>query len=957
MDIDSAYARFMQVKEEFEQNIEGVKSEQDVRFQVINRILTEVLGWHFREVRTEVKNEGGFSDYLIEASGRTRAIVEAKRVAEKLSDSRSQNVTYLNVGGPGLKAAQDGIDQATRYCTEEGVDFAILTNGTTWIAFRATRTDGVRPSEGKAIVFNTLDIVQENFAEFFHLLCREAVISKDYRALISEAEGFKLSPQENLHFAFEETSIRAQIPTEHSRDLEEVFDTFFSTISGEEDEDLLIKCFVESKESVHAEKVLARITSEILDQIQPMESSAGTQLASEIERAAAARRGEKVLLIGNKGSGKSTFVDRFFKVSLTPEMRSRCLFLKLDLQLFSGNESSLSEWLDRTLQEQIDHELYQGEPPSFDELQGIFHSTYQQWSQGPHKHLHETDSKAFKIKFGDFLQEKIDHDKHDYCLAQLKNIVRSRKLLPCIVFDNADQFPLSVQQAVFQYANALFQQARICFLIVPITDHTVWQLAKTGPLQSYQAKSFFLPVPSTKKILEKRIEYIGQEIADSDPVGGRYALPNGFQVRLQDLRAFVSCLEEVFITNDFIARRIGYLANFDIRRSLELSKRLMTSHFIGIDRLIQTFITKNDINISRVSITQALVNGKYEKFRQDHSDFIVNIFEVDPNKIGSPLLKLRILSLMLDRHRSEHDPLESYLTCNEIEDYFDAMGVPANLTRSNVQGLIDSRLLEPYDPTDAEITPGQKVSITTSGEMHIEMAMHDPVYFSQMALVTGVRKPDLASDVRNFFNEKSFSSNKMKKIKDIFLEYCIEQDAVFIGVPKITLNYNTQRALVDELQASRKERNVEGRVRWFNAKQGYGFIDLQNREGEAYLSLTVLEECGMRSLSSDEEVICDIAQSVRGYHVTKIEKGANSDGESAGADSKDYPKIQMATVIFYNPDKGFGFLKSEEGGRDILLPRRILNSVGLNEIHEGADVLVEVEMDMKGPVATGIQIE
>jgi cold shock CspA family protein len=66
------------------------------------------------------------------------------------------------------------------------------------------------------------------------------------------------------------------------------------------------------------------------------------------------------------------------------------------------------------------------------------------------------------------------------------------------------------------------------------------------------------------------------------------------------------------------------------------------------------------------------------------------------------------------------------------------------------------------------------------------------------------------------------------------------------------------------------------------------------------------------------------------------------------------PPLRLAKVIFYNPKKEYGFLRPDDGSRDILLPRRILNTIGLAEIDEGETLLVESAMEIKGPVATAI---
>ncbi|MCZ4279581.1 cold shock domain-containing protein [Kiloniella laminariae] len=952
MNLDQASEHFETIKLEFSETASSTVTEEDVRFRLINRVLTEVLGWDFKEIQTEKPNRNGYSDYLIHSSGKTRAIVEAKRTSEELTSSQSSTLSFLKLDGPGLKNAKPGIKQATKYCIDEGIDFSVVTNGTTWIFFRATRTDGKKPSEGKAAVFNSLDVISENFQTFYEFLGREHLVNRVYHAILNEKEGFTLSPVEELHFAYGATASAVIQKSEHARDLEDVFDSFFSTISGDNDKELLKRCFVESKESQHAEKVLARITSEVLSQIQPMQTSAGSQLATEIEKATRTNRGEKVLLIGNKGSGKSTFVDRFFEMSLEKTVREKCLFLKLDLAEFGGDQNNLINWLDRSLVQKIETQLYADNAPTYEELQGIFHSTYQRWSVGAHKHLYEKDLSAFKIKFGEYLQDLMDTNPHEYSMCQLNNVVRSRHMLPCIVFDNTDQFSGQIQQAVFQYTNAIYERVKTCFLIVPITDQTVWQLSKSGPLQSYQAKSFFLPVPSTKEVLEKRIKYIAAEADDADQTKGHYTLPNGITVKLENLKAFASSLEEVFLNNEFLARRIGYLANFDIRRSLQLSKRLMTSPFIGIDDLIKNYISNDVLRITTKNLSLALVNGQYRFFRQEQSEFVSNLFSINPKNIGSPLLRLRILILLLDKQRSVHNPLESFLSCGEIEQYFVAMGVSSHLTRSSIQMLLDTRLVEPYDPTDNIATNGHLVSITNSGEMHIELALHDKTYFSQMALTTGIRNHELASTLKKFNEEKKH----IEEIRVNFKEYCIKQDAIFIKIPASNENYKNQRSLVDELQAERRESGVNGTVKWFNPKEGYGFVKIDQKHQDAFLSLTVLEHFGLNTLTTNQKIVCGLSQSDRGLQVIDIEQvdGVNISEEATNEDEEN---LKTATVIFYDSNKGYGFLKPHDGSRDILIPRRTLNSYGLTELEEGKKVLVEIEMQIKGPVAMALALD
>ena len=78
MNIDQAKEKFNSLYTELTQSCIKIETEQDARFQVIDRILTEVLGWQREEILTEPHTDSGYIDYLITSRGRSRLVVEAK---------------------------------------------------------------------------------------------------------------------------------------------------------------------------------------------------------------------------------------------------------------------------------------------------------------------------------------------------------------------------------------------------------------------------------------------------------------------------------------------------------------------------------------------------------------------------------------------------------------------------------------------------------------------------------------------------------------------------------------------------------------------------------------------------------------------------------------------------------------------------------------------------------------
>jgi cold shock protein len=57
---------------------------------------------------------------------------------------------------------------------------------------------------------------------------------------------------------------------------------------------------------------------------------------------------------------------------------------------------------------------------------------------------------------------------------------------------------------------------------------------------------------------------------------------------------------------------------------------------------------------------------------------------------------------------------------------------------------------------------------------------------------------------------------------------------------------------------------------------------------------------------------------------------------------------QQGTVKFFNAEKGYGFIKPDDGGRDIFVHISAVESAGLQSLNEGQRLAYEIEADKKG---------
>jgi CspA family cold shock protein len=155
---------------------------------------------------------------------------------------------------------------------------------------------------------------------------------------------------------------------------------------------------------------------------------------------------------------------------------------------------------------------------------------------------------------------------------------------------------------------------------------------------------------------------------------------------------------------------------------------------------------------------------------------------------------------------------------------------------------------------------------------------------------------------------------------------------------------------------------LDAEVLWFNDGKGFGFIKLQDGS-EAYLHARVLEAAGRRDISDGIRLKVTVEESPRGRQVSQVleigqaiatvsSPAGHADGGSEGSGTME----TAGTVKWYNPDKGFGFIAPESGGKDVFVHATALGRSGLAMLSEGQRVFIESGQGKKGPEVRSIRI-
>jgi CspA family cold shock protein len=163
---------------------------------------------------------------------------------------------------------------------------------------------------------------------------------------------------------------------------------------------------------------------------------------------------------------------------------------------------------------------------------------------------------------------------------------------------------------------------------------------------------------------------------------------------------------------------------------------------------------------------------------------------------------------------------------------------------------------------------------------------------------------------------------------------------------------------------------VRAVVKWFRADRGFGFVELADGSGDAFLHASVLDRNSLGPVQPGETLEVRVGQGQKGPQVTEIISVDSSTATPAaprrpppmggGGGMNRMPGEVSApepgTVKWFNAQKGFGFVVRESGGKDAFVHVSVLERSGLAGLNEGQRVMIEVAEGRKGPEAVSIRL-
>lgn len=731
-------------------------NEADTRAKVIDEILINCLGWTESDINRETSADQGFIDYVLNVDGITRLVIEAKRSGEYFEiPLNMKNRKYkISASISKVENAKKAMEQARNYCLENGAKYGIVTNGSQWIIFEAF-VDGKTWRQENCIVYSSFQDIEDSFPEFLNTLSKQAVRLNSLRKLLhGEVTTVKyIRPLDNIHNK-DEALVRNHLagvilPFVHY---------MFEEITDDSKIDILKNCYVFNKAYETTDK---QIRSVFADQMPP--HSNDLKIESFIESSETAGtfqlnfykcadylsqqepEGSVSILLGGIGSGKTTFLHRFFKIVLYPE--EKVLWFYVDFRNAPTDLADIKNFLIKKIVE----------------------------------HYERTYAERLRDKL-----EPLGLYKTEHTLEWLTKLFTALKILKytlSIVIDNVDQhyqlFP-EMQQKVFVETQHLTDALR-AITILSLREESFFKHGLAGAFGAYYITRFHVTSPNFNDVLLSRITYLLKmlELPESEIIKRIKARRGLLDKEIEDIRQFFEIVKDAFAptasTPKYVARFLENVAGSNMRKGLDMFNLFLISGNTKVHEMLERFRTQGSYTLAHHHVMKSIMLGE-SKYYSSKRSFVMNLFDVNPENTGSHFLSFKILQYGKDRLSYDAGGERGYVSIDRLKQEAEKISINKDAIEESLGNLARFGLVIFDNQNPEKVKEASYFSITPTGLYYLEELSHRFVYLDLVWTDTPIADENVEKQLRRLVQEVDIY--KRFERTEIFLGYLCKMEQI-----------------------------------------------------------------------------------------------------------------------------------------------------------------------------------
>jgi GTPase SAR1 family protein len=549
-------------------------NEAQNRFQFVDRLLTECLGWERPYIEVENSDElGGKADYVL-AHNPPKAVLEAKREAKVFNILPIGKPTIVRKIAPLLatcKNLEEAVHQVIPYCALRGAPIAIVCNGPQLLLLQAM-VIGQSPLEGECYLFNGFDSYLQYFPLLWSLLSPEG---------LAENRAFcELALHRNPRIpARASASIPEPMKYRYRSGFQEYLRSLASLLLEEIEENPILRpafyreCYVpiesNNRNLLLSKRIISLRYKRVagdgvapvpLETVTAVDQSGTLQISDPTLSLAISAR--PIVVIGDVGVGKSSFFENLFE-QLDSSDKANTYFININL----GTKANLSTDLKSYVLSEIPAALlkhYGIDIEAADFVRAIYYAELRNFDNSVKGALKGIDDVAYVKERIAFLSERVSR-KDNHLHASLGHLAHGREKQIILVMDNADQRSFYGQQEAFLIAQEL-AATRNLLVFVALRPSTFYTSKMTGALSGYQNRVLTIAPPPADAVLLRRITF-AVRVAEGKIAPAALA---GIRLRLQGIVSFLNATLREIRDNESIKLFLGNITGGNTRLVIEL---------------------------------------------------------------------------------------------------------------------------------------------------------------------------------------------------------------------------------------------------------------------------------------------------------------------------------------------------------------------------------------------------
>ena len=154
---------------------------------------------------------------------------------------------------------------------------------------------------------------------------------------------------------------------------------------------------------------------------------------------------------------------------------------------------------------------------------------------------------------------------------------------------------------------------------------------------------------------------------------------------------------------------------------------------------------------------------------------------------------------------------------------------------------------------------------------------------------------------------------------------------------------------------------MQGQVKWFDSVRGYGFLVVDDSDGDVLLHANVLKNFGRSSIAENSIIEFELQETEKGRQVIIIHEIRNPVNDDCDSVKKNQESekvcgkdIEPARVKWFDKSKGFGFANVFKSTEDVFLHMEVLKNYGLSDLQVGEAIAIRIVDGPRGKMAEAI---